>query len=227
MPAKSGVKSIAAATFRMTQKPKMKMETREMEPGIPCEQEHDFALILTGISKLSPDVENALFESGCDDATISVRSGRVFLTFSRNAPSLGKAILSAIRDVTNAEIGAQVLRVDDCNLVTQAEIARRIGRTRQLVNQYISGVRGPGGFPAPTCEINEGALLWRWCEVASWLRQNMMIKENALRAAEEVAVINSVFEFLYHRKLNPDLVLELFSDLKVPGPTCSPETVQA
>src|SRR5580692_8664220 len=91
-------------------------EAKEMEPRIPCEEEYDFALILTRVTELSSDTENALFEAGCDDATISVRSGRMFITFSRSAPSLSKAILSAIRDVTSAKIGAQVLRVDDCNL---------------------------------------------------------------------------------------------------------------
>ena len=120
----------------------------KMEPGTACECEHDFALVLTGIAELSSEAENALFEAGCDDGTISVRFGRIYMTFSRNAACLKDAILSAIRDVQSAKIGALVLRVDTCNLVTQADIARKIGRTRQLVHQYITGRRGPGGFPA-------------------------------------------------------------------------------
>jgi hypothetical protein len=133
------------------------------------------------------------------------------------APSLSKAVVSAIRDVTNAKIGARVVRVDEFSLVTQAEIARKIGRSRQLVNQYITGVRGPGGFPGPACDITDGFPLWRWCEVAQWLFQNGMIRETELRAAETVAVINSVLEFVYHRQLNPELVVELFSDLENPA----------
>src|SRR4051812_16226446 len=82
-----------------------------------CKSEYDFTLVLTGITELTPEAENALFEAGCDDATISVRSGRVFLTFSRTARSLKDAILSAIRNVKQANIGADVLRVDVCNLV--------------------------------------------------------------------------------------------------------------
>jgi hypothetical protein len=84
----------------------------------------------------------------------------VFLTFSRTAASLKEAIFSAIGDVRKANIGADVLRVDVCNLVTQADIARKIGRTRQLVHQYITGVRGPGGFPSPACDITDGDPLW-------------------------------------------------------------------
>ena len=55
--------------------------------GIECEREHDFALILSGIAELTPEVQDALFEAGCDDATISVRSGRVYLTSSREPAS--------------------------------------------------------------------------------------------------------------------------------------------
>ena len=58
----------------------------EMKTGMPCEQEHDFALVLDGITDLTTQMEDALYEAGCDDATICVRAGRVFLTFSRSTP---------------------------------------------------------------------------------------------------------------------------------------------
>lgn len=187
-----------------------------MEPRKGCEGEHDFALVLTGITELTTEVENALFEAGCDDATVSVRSGRVFLTFSRTAASLKEAILSAIRDVKKANTGAEVLRVDVCNLVTQADIARKISRSRQLVHQYIMGTRGPGGFPAPACDITDGAPLWSWCEVAFWLWQNDMIKENVLREAQVVAVINSVLEHQYQRHSAPSLLDEVLREIGSP-----------
>lgn len=193
-----------------------------MEPRKACESEHDFALVLTGITEVTPEAENALFEAGCDDATISVRFGRVFLTFSRTAPSLKEAVLDAIRDVKKANIGAEVLRVDGCNLVTQADIARKIRRSRQLVHQYLTGTRGPGGFPSPACDISDGAPLWYWCEVAYWLWQNDMIKENVLREAQGVAVINSVLELQYQRHLDPALTEEV---LRVIGSSPNPAAV--
>jgi hypothetical protein len=70
------------------------------------DREHDFELVLTGITELTTEVEDALFEAGCDDATLSARSGQVFLTFSRTAPTREDAIQSAIRDVQKANIGA-------------------------------------------------------------------------------------------------------------------------
>lgn len=176
-----------------------------------CQTEHDFTLVLTGVSELNAKVEDALFGAGCDDATISLRSGRIYLTFSRTASSLKQAILSAIQDVRSAGLGADVLRVDYCNLVTQADIARKIGRTRQLVNQYITGKRGPGNFPGPVCDICDSAPLWYWCEVAYWLWDNDMIKEDVLRAAEDVDVINSVLEMDHQRRVRPELTEEIVS----------------
>lgn len=178
-----------------------------------CETEFDFTLLLNGIDKISSDVEDALFTAGCDDATISLRFGRVHLTFSRSAVSFRDAIISAIGDVRRSGIGATVLRVDECDLVTQSEIARRIDRSRQLVNQYISGTRGQGGFPAPACNITDGAPLWHWCEVAIWLWENNLIKEGDLRAAQDVTVINSVLELEHQRQLSPELTKEIMAAL--------------
>jgi transcriptional regulator with XRE-family HTH domain len=174
-----------------------------------CEREYDFALILSGVSELTTEVEDALFKAGCDDATLSIQYGLVYMEFSRMAPSLKDAILSAIRDVRKANIGANVWRVDECDLVTPAEIARRIGRSRQLVHQYMIGKRGPGGFPPPACHLTEGAPLWLWCEVSFWLCQNDMIRPEQLREAEVVAAINNALELANQRGRNPELVDEV------------------
>ncbi len=174
-------------------------------------KEHDFTLVLSGITELTSEVQDALFEAGCDDTTPSMRCGRPFLTFTRTAPSLKDAILSAIRDVKKANIGAEVLRIDVCNLVTQSEIAHKIGRTRQLVHQYIAGERGPGGFPPPACNVSDDAdaPLWYWCEVAQWLYQNNMITEDALKDARALSLINDVLELNYQKKTEPKLTKEV------------------
>jgi hypothetical protein len=184
-----------------------------MTPNPNCESEYDFALLLDGISEINADIENALFEAGCDDATISVRSGRVYLTFSRTASSIKDAVISAIRNVREANIDADVLRVDARDLVTQSDIARRIGRSRQLVFQYISGARGPGSFPAPACNITGGVHLWYWCEVAYWLWRNDIIKQEVLREAQELAMINSILELEHQRQMEPGLTKEIMDAL--------------
>lgn len=177
-------------------------------------QEYDFTLVLTGIDSVSDAEVNALYGAGCDDATVSVRSGRVYITFSRTASSLKDAIMSAIADVTSANIGAEVLRIDSCNLVTQAEIARRSGRSRQVINQYILGTRGPGSFPPPACNICDDAPLWYWCEVSYWLWENNMVKEDVVREAEQLDMINSVLELRHQRKSRPGLAEEIIQMLQ-------------
>jgi hypothetical protein len=178
----------------------------------PCEREYDFALIVDGIPELTEDVMTALFEAGCDDATPSVQYGLLYLEFSRSAPSLQEAILSAIRDVHKSGIPAKVLRIDECNLVTAAEIARRMGRSRQLVHQYITGQRGPGGFPAPECHLSDQSPLWAWCAVSYWLVQNNLIRHEALQHAEVVYAINTVLE--QHHWHNPKLIEEVSRELQ-------------
>ena len=180
--------------------------------------EHEFVLVLSGVSELTPSVMDALFEAGCDDATASVRCG-VYLTFVREASSLQEAVLSAIQDVMCSRIGASVLRVDDCNLVSQADIARRIERTRQQVGQYVSGKRGPGSFPAPVCNLTEGHPLWMWCEVSYWLWENGIVGDDVLEASRVVAAINSVLDFLHQRQHDASLVEEVFRIAEEPHPS--------
>lgn len=180
-----------------------------------CECEFDFALIAGSVNELTPAVEDALFEAGCEDATLSIRYGLLYLEFSRSAKSIQDAILSAIRDVRKAGIGAQVLRVDECNLVTASDIARRIGRSRQLVFQYIKGQRGPGNFPPPEVQLAEGAPLWAWCAVSYWLAQNDIVRPEEGWNAEVVASINNWLEIERHRARNPRLVEGIIKELQV------------
>ncbi len=169
------------------------------------QQEYDFALIIDGVDELNENIEKALFEAGSDDATFGILYGRLYGEFSRRAKSMQAAILSAIADIQKADIGARVLRVDDCNLVTASEIARRIGRTRQAVHQYITGVRGPGGFPGPDCHLNDDSPLWAWCEVLYWLVENNFVRADEVESAEAVCMINGLLDTAHQRDRNPEL----------------------
>ena len=193
-----------------------------MEPRA-CEREHDFTLVLTGVTEITPAVTDALFEAGCDDATIAIRSGRPFVTFSRIAASMKDAILSAIGDIDKAGAGLHVMRVDYCNLVTQSDIARKIGRSRQVVHQFMTGTRGPGRFPPPACEISDEAPLWYWCEVAYWLWENSMIREDVLRDAEEVDTINLVLEMAQQNRIRPELLKEVLRSVSPDSPCAKAE----
>ena len=177
---------------------------------IVCQREFDFALVISGVAELTEEIENKLFDAGCDDSTLSIRYGLLYIEFSRNAASLKEAILSAINDVRRAGIGAEVMNVDECSFVTASEIARKINKSRQLVGQYISGGRGPGGFPPPAFHLHdEGAPLWSWCEVSFWLAQNDMLRREIGWDAEAVAAINNWLEAERHRGRSPDLFAEI------------------
>jgi hypothetical protein len=174
-----------------------------------AQQEFDFALVIDGVADLTSQIEDALFEAGCDDATFSIQYGRLCADFSRRADSLENAILSAIRDINKAGIGATVARVDECDLVTQADIARRINRTRQQVCQFIKGTRGPGKFPPPECHLSEGAPLWTWCAVSNWLADHNIIRPEERWNAQVVSTINNLLEFSQRCKENPELIRQI------------------
>lgn len=72
---------------------------------------HQFTLILTGIKELTPDVTDALFEAGFDDALVGTASGVSHIdVYRRKAESLEMAVRGAIRDVER--VGLHVDRVE-------------------------------------------------------------------------------------------------------------------
>ena len=61
-----------------------------------------FTVILEGLSDISEDLENRLFEAGCDDTLLCCTNGVVYLEFDREAGSLAEAIGRAVQDITAA-----------------------------------------------------------------------------------------------------------------------------
>lgn len=64
-----------------------------------ADQEFHFTIAIDGATELTPELEKALLESGCDDATFGVQNGRLWGDFSRAAVGGEEAIPSAIRDI--------------------------------------------------------------------------------------------------------------------------------
>lgn len=131
-------------------------------------QTYEFSLLVVGADVQSDDALNALAEAGCDDATVGSSGGVQHLDFDREADSYAEAVASAIHDVESAVPDAQVVRVLPDEYVTLAEIAQRVGRTRESVRLLSIGERGPGTFPPPAARGEERNKLWRWAEVAAW-----------------------------------------------------------
>lgn len=166
----------------------------------------EFSVLLEPLADEDLDtLAERLYTAGCDDATLAVRNGWPLLTFCRKSDSLESAVLSALGQLRS--MGLKPLRVDHCDLVTQAEIARRIGRSRQIVSQYIKGQRGPGGFPPPACDFgNCGGLLWYWCEVANWLHEHNLLPEEKREEALFLDAVNMKLHAKWLEKAQPELV---------------------
>ena len=173
--------------------------------------EYEFVLSLENGFDDYDRLEGALFKAGCDDATLSLRYGRLFLAFAREATSYEEAVVSAIADVAKA--GTRVHQVDGTDLVTQAEIARRVGRSRRLISQYVAGKRGPGGFPPPDCTIAEGTPVWKWCAVSHCLHQNAMINEATAREAQVAWTVNLVLKQSQRSRTSPATLPEFEAGL--------------
>lgn len=155
---------------------------------------YEFTLALTGANNLTADLENALYEHGCDDATLSQSHQRLWLDVTRKASSFEGAVLAAVEDVrrAGAAIGLplDVAVVDVCPLITQAGMARRLGCSRQYVGQLVAAGRKNRAFPPAECHLQDGMPLWRWSLVARWLVDEGMLEQQVADEAVTAERLN-------------------------------------
>lgn len=107
----------------------------------------------------------ALSEAGGIDVTVQAGDHGGTAMFSREADDAVQAIVSAIDDLE--AVGLRVAGVADDRVVID-EIAQRAKVTAASVRYWISGDRGPGGFPEPKVR-RPRASLYSWAEVSGWL----------------------------------------------------------
>ena len=137
----------------------------------------NFTLVLRGMNKITSQLEDSLYESGCDDAMVHSGNGSLYLTFDRLDTSLEKAVSTAIKDVEKNK-KLEVAVVEPADFVTVAEIARRAGYSREYIRKLIKGERGNGDFPAPLAGSSSTTLIYSWVEVTSWLSVSNILKNN-------------------------------------------------
>jgi hypothetical protein len=155
--------------------------------------EHEFTLVIDG-DLADEKVAAALFEVGCDDATFGVSDGVGYGEFIREASTLAEAVMSAIHQVESVT-ALRVMHLEPDDIVTMADIAERLERTRESVRLLIAGRRGPGRFPPPISHSRERSRLWRWSDLAEWLGG---IEPEEREAARFTAAVNAALE-LRHR----------------------------
>lgn len=179
-----------------------------------------FTLILDGVDEKTQGLEDALFEAGCDDALINYKAGAVYLDFDREGESLERTIISSIKDIESANIGARIVSVAPEHLVSLSDIAERVSMTRQAVSLLIQGARGSGNFPKPVLKITNKSPLWRWSAVAEWFYQEgKILDHDVVDSANVVEDINAALElrnkssFEHKKKLLNELENKVFWQL--------------
>jgi hypothetical protein len=101
------------------------------------------------------------------DSTASERNDRAYVGIDRRASDFETAVVTAIEDLEQAVPDVRVIALEPEDLVSQADIAQRQGRSRESISQLVKGERGPGTFPRPSHFVADRAL-WRWRDVERW-----------------------------------------------------------
>jgi predicted DNA-binding transcriptional regulator AlpA len=141
------------------------------------------------------DELDTLFANGRDDAAYGIENGLPIAEFDREAPALADAIASAVRELET--VGLRPLRIIDQDLLTLADIAERLGISREAVRRYSTGERGPGDFPPPIAPMRGGATFYRWSEVVPWAQNHLEAQVPEVDAG--LVVANLLLQARQHR----------------------------
>ena len=120
---------------------------------------------------------DALYEAGCDDATIgSGLQGYIGLDFCREAVSAEEAVISAVKAVKKAIPNATLKEVTP-DLLNISEIADFLSPrlqkvSRQAMRKYAFGQVAKIKTRFPAAAVTSSSPLWHLDEVVSWLVEN-------------------------------------------------------
>lgn len=167
---------------------------------------YNVTLMVVGVAEERLD---DIFEATDGAATVEVADRWASTVgFDIEADTFADAVLQAIDQIEQVG-GLTVVRVEPDQLVWASEIADRIGRTRQSIDQLVKGRRGPGGFPSPVSG-NVRNPLWRWADVEAWFAAYEHREIDTERPAV-IGAINGALEARrnLHLQPNPGLATRL------------------
>lgn len=131
--------------------------------------EYEFHFVVDGI-EIDDDKSVAIVHDTFD-GVLTRHRGRHFLDVSESGVN---AIDAAHRIVVRLRKSLPALRLlrTDPDLVGVSDIAERVERSRQNVQQWVSGERRQDKLPFPDPEgITGRSPVWRWGDVNAWLAQ--------------------------------------------------------
>lgn len=79
-------------------------------------------MVLSGVSEITPELSDTLYEATNGDMEFNMRDEVAFLEFTRAAATLREAIISAIREVEGLKLAVRVVRVESKAANTIAKI---------------------------------------------------------------------------------------------------------
>jgi hypothetical protein len=154
--------------------------------------EHEFTVFARSERGDSDEILTELFEAGVDDALVQADATRFEIEFARDAGTFPDAVRSAIQQIESVA-GFRVVRIGQDDLVSLAEVGRRIDKTRESVRLLSTGERGPGGFPEPVPHITSQQL-WSWAEVSAWLVRHGRLNASAVAESQFLRALNAALE---------------------------------
>ncbi len=155
---------------------------------------YSFSLVLGGITTDTPELENKLFEAGCDDGLICFYGSTVYIEFDRESDNLKSAIMSAIKDVESTDLDVKVISVDAGDYVGLSDVSQLTEISKQSIALLKDGKRGPGTFPNPVLRLTSHQPLWRWGDIAQWLAKNNKIDQQLAENARVIEFFNMALE---------------------------------
>lgn len=182
--------------------------------------EYDFQIFCRGVDASDESFLDRLFEAGCDDATVFYKDGYLCLDFAREAASAEDAVISAVKAIERAGIGASVENIGPDDLASLAEIANRVGVTRASLQKYARGDSKVGAdFPLPVANISKARReLYSAAEVMVWLQSKRRV-ELPEPVIDLVTVIDKANQALLVRQAaNDDGVGRLLARLSASEP---------
>jgi hypothetical protein len=135
-------------------------------------RDHTFTLRFLSPGSSADDLSIQIYERIEDTSLMGPDGdGSFLLEFDRRASSLPNAVTSALHELLDVLPDATVLRIEEDDLATMADVARRSGRTAESIRLLVSGRRGPGGFPPAAGRLDARTKVWRWTDVAQWFEE--------------------------------------------------------
>ena len=128
---------------------------------------NEFSFTLALDASHLDDAQIRALYAGVPDTTVTERNERAYVGIDRRGTDFAAAVVTAIEDVERALVPIRVVALEPEDLVSQADIAQRQGRSRESISQLVNGERGPGTFPQPKYFVADRGL-WRWPEVERW-----------------------------------------------------------